>query len=60
MTGTLIGGGVAGAPQKASGAIGGALDAMFKGAGVKGVDKKGAGTTLALPAVVQVLEQIPK
>ena len=34
------GGGVAGAAQKASGAIGGALDAMTKGAGVKGVDKK--------------------
>ena len=37
------GGGVAGAAQKASGAIGGALDAMAKGAGVKGVDKKDTG-----------------
>ena len=39
------GGGVAGAAQKASGAIGGALDAMSKGAGVKGVDKKDAGAS---------------
>ena len=43
------GGGVAGAAQKASGAIGGALDAMSKGAGVKGVDKKDAGADAGAP-----------
>ena len=43
------GGGVAGAAQKASGAIGGALDAMSKGAGVKGVDKKDTGADAGAP-----------
>ena len=52
-----LGGGVAGA-QKASGAIGGALDAMSKQV-LKVLIKKAQVLTLALPAVVQVLEQIP-